>query len=347
MRTHRLRGAWTLLAFALAGGCESRKVPEPGPAQPVPSAGAPGAPSSAPISSSSATTPAAAPAPSASAPPSGLPRFAWTAPSSVGVTEDVEQQGQRMKFVYRLDVCPGEGGGVFVSHRDVTVKEIAGAPIAGGDHAAEVRQIEAAASALPTMIVDRSGVFVRGTGYPEMIERAMAAFPGEEFAQLRTFLTSGRAPEILDVTLAQLWQTWVGVWLRYDPSHGAVQDAKDLGAGPDASRIHLSYGGAGPEHRVKLAAHRVPTRDELAKLAGVTGGVQPGASPAAVLDWDVETDWPDVRPVRAHSRRTATMNAGGTERTQSEDHTYTFDWRATAYKPQCGTSAGSVPPARR
>jgi hypothetical protein len=244
-----------------------------------------------------------------------------------------------MQFAYHLDVCPGPGGTELVSHRGVTVTQVDGVPTSK-EKTPELRQIEAAASSLPTMVVDRSGVFLRGTGYAEMIKRAATAFPGEEFAGLRDFMASGRAPAILDVTLAQLWQAWVGVWLRFDPAHGATQSASDLDAGPGASPIAMSYVGAGPDHRVRLAAHRVPTHEELLRLAGATGAMDPAqaanVSQAAVLDWDVETEWPEIRPWHARSRRSATMTVQGKEQTVAEDHVYRFDWRPSeANKPQC------------
>ena len=265
----------------------------------------------------------------------GSPRFSWKAPLSVAVEEDIDQQGQHMQFAYHLDVCPGEGATLLVSHRGVTVTQVNGVPTAGKEPTAELRQIEAAASTLPTMVVQRSGAFLHGAGYPEMIQHATSTFGGPEFAELRKFLASGQAPPILDATLAQLWQTWVGVWLRFDPAHGASQDVSELGAAPGASVISMSYGGLTPDHRVRLAAHRVPTRDELAKLAGVTTGVDAGDE-AAVLDWNVETDWPDVRPWRARSRRVATMTVQGKERSVTDDHLYRFDWRPSeANRPRC------------
>jgi hypothetical protein len=337
--TTLLRATPTLFAALLvyAAGCESKRVPEPTPAPapapvPVASASAPGSASAATPSDSASSEPSSL--------PKGSPRFSWKAPLSVSVEEDVDQQGQHMQFAYHLDVCPGDAGTVLVSHRGVTVTQVNGVPTAGKERTAELRQIEAAASALPTMIIDRSGAFVRGTGYAEMIKRAATVFPGEEFADLRAFMASGQAPAILDVTLAQLWQSWVGVWLRFDPAHGASQEATDRDAGPGASRISMSYGGLTPEGHVKLAAHRVPTKDELLRLAGATGSMDPAQaasiSQAAVLDWNTETEWPDIRPARARSRRSATMTVQGKEQTVAEDHVYRFDWRpGEANKPQC------------
>ncbi len=243
-----------------------------------------------------------------------------------------------MQFAYHLDMCPGPGGTLQVNHRGVEVTQVDGAPTAGKEKTPELRKIEAAASALPTMLIDRSGVFVRGAGYEEMIKRATKTFPGPEFADLRGFLASGQAPAILDMTLAQLWQTWVGVWLLFDPSRGPTQETKDFDAGPDASPIRLSFGGLTPEHLVRLAAHRVPSRAEMAKLAGVTGPAGPQKLPeqTAVLDWNVETDWPDLHPVRARSRRVVSMTVQGKEQSVADDHVYRFDWsRSEADKPQC------------
>jgi len=341
VRTPPTRAAWApLLALLACGaGCESRKVPEPTPSTPTTTT--PPTPPPGPAVSASASRSGSSPAPSDAAAdtpqadplPAGSPRFVWKVPLSVGVEEDVEQAGQQMRFAYHLDVCPGEGGNVLVSHRGVTVTQLNGVPVTGKDRPPRLKQIEAAASNLPTMVVDHSGAFLHGTGYPELIKHATTTFPGPEFAELREFLASGQAPPILDATLRQLWQAWVGVWLRFDPTRGASQDVSD--ADPKASVISMSYGGLTPEHRVKLAAHRVPTQDELAKLAGVAGGADAGDQ-AAVLDWNVETDWPDVRPWRARSRRIATATVQGKEQRITDDHLYRFDWQpSAANKPRC------------
>ncbi len=346
-----------LAALALTvQGCESKKVPEPAsssaPPEPAPAStratpASPDAPTAPPAGAAAssgargATTDAASPAaadgqPDAAELPKGPPRFAWKPPLAVAVDEDIDQEGRRLHFAYHLDVCAGPGGTVLVSHRDVALTQMNGAPTAGQVSTPELKQIEAATSALPTMVIDRSGTFLRGTGYPEMIKRVTASFPGQDFAELRRFLSSGRAPAMLDLTMQQLWQSWVGVWLRFDPARGPAQQATDADAGPNSSRTDMRYGGLTPESHVRLFAHRVPTHDELVKLAGATGSSAPGDE-TAVLDWSVESDWPDVRPWKVRARRSATTKVKGKEQTAVEDHLYQFNWEPQAAgKAQCG-----------
>jgi hypothetical protein len=268
--------------------------------------------------------------------PLGLPRFAWRGPLSIQVDEKAEQQGHRVRFSYLLDVCPGPAKTTLVTHRDLHVTEIEGTPTTGPNPPKEARAVEAAASTLPTLVVDPLGNFERGSGYPEMLRRLAANFPGEDFTELRKLIDSGQAASILDATLGDLWQGWVSAWLHFDPAKGATQEValdKDSGAG--VSRPRLGFDGFTPDHHVRLHARLVPSRAELEQMAagaGATGGGE-NAIRGAELVWSVETDWPEVRPYKAHSQRRALIHAKGKDTPALEDHEYTFVWPEKGAKP--------------
>jgi hypothetical protein len=254
----------------------------------------------------------------------------------VRVDEKTEQQGHRIRFDYLLDVCPGREGTMLITHRDLHVTELEGAPTTGPNPPNEVKTVEAAASTLPTMVIDPSGNFERGSGYPEMLKRLSASFPGEDFTTLRQLIDDGKAASILDSTLAQLWQGWVGAWLHFDPARGATQEI--LGGADGGLRDghpKLYFDGFTRDHNVKLHARLVPSRvelDQLAANAGAAGGPGDGIS-GAELVWNVETEWPNLRPWRAHSERHALIHAQGKDTRMSEEHDYVFAWPAEGAKP--------------
>jgi hypothetical protein len=325
-------------------GCPSKKVPEFDSTRPMPSATAS---ASAAGSTSSNAPPSEAPSAAApdaasdarptSAVPVGTPHFAWHGPLSVQVDEKTDQQGHRIRFSYALDVCPGTKGETLVTHKNLHVTELEGAATDPKKPTKEVHQVEAAASTLPTMVIDAYGNFERGTGYPEMLKHLAENFPGEDFSQLRQLIDNGQAAGILDTALAQLWQSWVSVWLHYDPAHGVSQEViLDKNIGSDASRPQLFFDGFSPEHHVKLHARVAPSRAELDQMAGAAGASGESIKKAELV-WSVETEWPDIRPLTAKSQRRATVHAQGKDTETSESHEYTFTW------PPAGAKAPSCP----
>lgn len=273
----------------------------------------------------------------------GAPRFAWRGPLSVRVDEKAVQDGHRVSFTYALDVCPGAGGKTLVTHRDLHVTELEGSPVTGSNPPSEVRTVEAAASTLPTMVIDAYGNFERGSGYPEMLKRLAASFPGEDFTSLRQLIDSGQAASILDTSLGQLWQGWVNAWLHFDPAHGPEQELViNADGGGEGSRPKLGFDGFTPDHHARLHARLVPSRTEIEQLAasrGASGGNGDGVR-GAELVWAVETDWPEIRPYKAHSQRRAIVHARGKDTPAMEDHEYTFEWPAKGAKPpKCGPAS--------
>jgi hypothetical protein len=183
------------------------------------------------------------------------------------------------------------------------------------------------------MVIDSYGNFERGDGYPEMLKRLGETFPGEDFSSLRKLIDNGQAAKIVDTALAQLWQGWVSAWLHFDPAHGVAQEViLDKNIGSDTSHPQLFFDGFTPEHHVKLHARLVPTREELDQMAASGGGTA-GDIQKVELMWNVETEWPDLRPLTARSSRRAVVRVQGKENETGENHEYTFTWPAPGAKP--------------
>jgi hypothetical protein len=305
------------LASFLSGACRSDKAPEPAPA---------------PVAATATTDPPALPTQSA--------RFVWHPPLSVPVVEKVESSGPRLELRYWLDVCPGKGGTLLVSHRGLKVAAVDDVPASDPGLAQVAERAEAAAAALPTMVVDRSGAFVDATGFREMMDRLTASYPRQDFSSLKQLLASGDAAVVFKPALASRWQTWIDLWLRFDPTRGRSQEIASDDA-PGGSTTLISYKGLTAEHRVRLAATRVFSEDEVRQLARLGGtdlaaGNGIASPPQAEVLSEVETDWPDVRPWWAHTRKTMRGAAGGKEIRIVEDRQYRFDWHTPVLgQPSC------------
>jgi hypothetical protein len=315
---------WTVLSFALAlapaPACRSEKAPEPAPAP-------------ATVASSAAPVPL----------PTQPPRFAWQPPLSALVDETAQQQGQRLQLRYWLDVCPGQSATLLVNHRDLRVTAVNEVSTSDPQVARQAESIEASASALPTMVIDRrSGALVAATGLTEMMDRLSQTYPRQDFSSLRRSVTSGGAALIFKPELASRWQSWVDLWLRFDPSRGPSQEI----TGDDArggSTTLVSYKGGTTDKRVRFVATRLFSESELRQIgefiAGKTGvadlDLDGGQRSAEVLS-EVETDWPDVRPRWAHTRKTMRATAEGKVVRLVEDREYRFDWGVAAHgEPRC------------
>jgi hypothetical protein len=246
------------------------------------------------------------PAPSASLPPDP-PRFAWRAPLAVPVEETGNSAGRQITTRYWLDLCPARDGAIAIARRGLEIVSINGvAPPA--DVVKKAHDVE---EPLAAMVVDHAGTFL----------------PQDDRTAWRT---------------GDQWQGWVELWLHIDPSRGSPQDvsAKNIA---DGQPVTVSYGGLSDQHRPRFEARRRLSKDEVWELTKLT------MMQAAISDVDlakntvdaeeivsVETDWPEVRPWSASSRKRVRYRSGGGERLYAEDRQYRFDWRSSfQQKPSC------------
>src|SRR5580658_9018846 len=340
-RMHNALGTVLVTCLLFGAACQSKKVPELGSTSEGPSASPGAAGVAAQVGTSSSTPGIADAAPELDASkgnglPEGSPRFAWGGPLSVRVEEKTQEQQDKIRFTYLLDVCPGSGGGTLVTHRDLHVTELEGQTTNGPEPNPIVKKVEAGVSMLPTMVIDRTGNFEHGTGYPELLKHLSASFPGEDFSYLRKLIVSGQAATILDASLAQLWEGWVGAWMHFDPSRGVSQElAVDSGGAAGANGPSLYFDCFTTDRNVKLHARLTPSRAELEQLVANTHG-DPDSVRGAEKVWSVEIEWPVMRPWRAHSHRSATVTVDGKDTSLSEEHEYVFAWPAQGAKaPKC------------
>jgi hypothetical protein len=238
--------------------------------------------------------------------PDEPPRFGWQTPLSVPVDDLGEDHGRQIRTRYRLDVCPNADGTLSLTRRELKIVTINGvAP------SIEVAKKAEAAVDLPPMTVDHRGAFIK--------DEAWVAW-----------------------RLADLWQNWVELWLHVDPKRGNPQDVSEQNIG-DGARTVVTFTGLTDDHRARFEARRDLSKNEVWQMTkdvmlkrGLTDVEVAKMTKAAHEEMDVETDWPELRPWYAHSRKTVQFSKEGAEHDLIEDRQYRFDWHASGReKPTC------------
>jgi hypothetical protein len=225
---------------------------------------------------------------------------------SAAVEETGDAQGRRIVSRYWMDVCPDVDGMLSLVRRDLELATING--VVPSDL---VKKAQAADAGLPLMTVDHDGAFVKED-------------PSNAWR------------------LADLWHGWVEVWLHVDPKRGNPQEISVQNVG-DGTRILVSYRALTGDHHARFEARRELDKDEVWQMtkdemlrAGISDVQVLKMTRGAEEKMEVETDWPEVRPWFAHSRRTVHFAEGFNERELVEDRQYRFDWHADAGdRPKC------------
>jgi hypothetical protein len=267
--------------------------------------------------------------------PSQSPRFAWKAPLSVPVEEEVAKSGQRVSLRYRIDVCPGKGGLLRVDHRDMRIARVNDVPM--NQDTAGVEQLEATLAAMPTILVNAKGDFVDATGYTKMLDRLASAYPKQDFSAVRRVLATPNGAATFKQELANRWQVWIEAWLAFDPQRGSPQQGSDADG---TTPLTFRYDGRSSVDRVRLSARRSLPDDEakallsnMGKAMGVSDLDLGSAVSEVTFSLQVETDWPELRPWAATSRTAMRMRVKGEERQLTEQHEYRFNWAAATSEP--------------
>lgn len=330
MTRPKMSAKWIALLGVAACACVA-----PAPTKPTPPA-------------RTSPAPVALPRPASTALPPG--RFSLNAPLSVDVREDSEKEGQRERISFRLDVCPGNPDGYVVRHRDMRVTHFNGVPVDGTTVSPqELRRMEFGLSALPAMMIDRTGAFMQVTGVDQMLEQLIKTYPEQNLERLRaptfkTILQGAVAGE-----MAMRWNAWVGIWARYDGQRGGPQN---LMVPPMAGPLTVTRSDA---RNAVPGAIRLEGRHlfSIAELHAAARTLNPAIADTGLdlqdmvhrgeLLFDVETSWPEIRPRLAHSRSMTHATIEGQEVDIVEDHVYRFDWEHVSSDAQCTTPRDGSP----
>ena len=266
----------------------------------------------------------------------GPAHFAWPMSVSVPVQETSVKGKSKAELVYRLEVCPADAGSFAISHRDVQFVSLDGRPGDDPSVAPLIRQIAPLLAAIPELVVRDDGRYQGVQGWDKVLDELEKAVPNPVRTGLKLLRDDQRFRELASRAVGHRWRTWVETWLEFDPSKGARQTKTlpvQLGSKPiDVSVEMTSKPGEVDGVLVLSATSRAEgakAREMLTELLGVVGvGDLDPNEVEVVLIQDVETEWPSLRPRRAHYRKEIVISHEGKRRERVEDREYTFDWAA-------------------
>ncbi|MBI3073260.1 MAG: hypothetical protein HYY84_14195 [Deltaproteobacteria bacterium] len=150
-------------------------------------------------------------------------RFAWTVPSRAVVTETVLKKGKTatLRYEIKLSAPPGSTN-LHLRLENLSFLKVEGWNMSDKKVQNEVKRLEALASAIPTLVVSRSGKLVGLKGLDEMIEKILSQSGADENRR-REIAKMMRTPQVfrsLEKKCAEFWTAWVSLWVGLEVAPG-------------------------------------------------------------------------------------------------------------------------------
>lgn len=270
--------------------------------------------------------------------------FRWPVPGRVTITETIRSNELQAKLRYQAALA--------VDGDQVTVRlekiQVLAAQARGARTAAARKQVEAAlrgAAVLPTIVVDRQGVFRDIADVDRAIEAMRKAAGARDRRAQQAMGTPAEMQQALRQRSAAVWNLWVGFWAGQNLEPGqSVQrgGGASLGDGRREQPLTLTHRGIdGPPGHVALTfqshvdseTHAEEMRGLIDALLAQAGPPGKPASRALIERLGflnsglVLTDPSTLRPARAESRREVVLKLKGQPpQTELELHSYEFSW---------------------
>ncbi|MFM1871084.1 MAG: hypothetical protein RL398_506 [Planctomycetota bacterium] len=284
--------------------------------------------------------------------------FAWPLPATAWVTKVGTKPTGTAKLRYRIDLAavaadaaePDRPVELRLRQTDFSFVEINGQDATTEAMQKALAQANALTQAVPDVVVDAAGAFVRIDGLDAMITRVteyMATSKGMTEQQRRRIEFSMKAPTMratLQQSCGDDWNLWVGAWvgtalrpgesLRGEgnlpvltttlPGTTTMQHHGEVEGRPGCVRLTRTVVVEGDEATARFAA-------AIKKMAAA-GGKPPVEfdqlqSMRAELQAEVVVEAATLRPMRATRTKTIRMQVEGQEpREQVETATFEFEW---------------------
>lgn len=278
-------------------------------------------------------------------------RFAWVVPTSVWVTQAGEKRGHAATMRYLLTLSAGAVDGELQARlTDFEFLEVDGKDVTTPEMRQALASTRALTQAVPDMIVDSTGNFLRAGGVEELVERVIAheaTQSGRDAGQLKRELEFMKSPTVL-ATLEQAcgdyWNTWVGAWVGFELEPGSEstedQDIPFMGVALPA-KVTRRNAGPSAEHpgHVELSQTTViegPAAASALAETMATMAQQGGGRPfpkdelfdiRSVSVVTVVIDGTTLKPLRATRSKSMRLAVKGEEPKEQVEHLeYTFDW---------------------
>jgi hypothetical protein len=281
-------------------------------------------------------------------------RFEWPVPGNVTVHKEGHRNGDQAKLRFRLELAPVDGPAVRVRMLDFEFLEMNGRDATSEAARTALAPTMALTQAVPDVVVDARGSFVRVDGLDAMFER-FSAYLGEHkgvpAAQRDRLLQTLRTPE-MQATIQQAsgddWKTWVGNWVGFDVAPGAEAAADVvlpfMGVELQARATRRNHG-AVADHPGHVRLSLTTTASGPAATAAFTAAMERVAAPPGgkafpkdrveqvqvEIAAEVVTDSRTLRPLRATRTRTTRIAMKGEAPRERVDRSeFRFEWAPAA-----------------
>ena len=150
-------------------------------------------------------------------------RFAWPVPVTAVVKAKMQKKGNESTATYAVRVMPGNDDEMTLEFRDFQFLSINGKDVTDPKVAAQLGPVASLASSLPSMRLSGSGEYLGTSGLDTLMDRLMAAMPGELDGEARAglinYYRSPKVQALMQQKSGEMWTVWVGAWngLELDP----------------------------------------------------------------------------------------------------------------------------------
>lgn len=220
-------------------------------------------------------------------------RFAWPVPVTAVVKAKMQKKGNESTARYAVRIARGNDDEMTLEFRDFKLLTINGKDASDPEVAAQLGPVASLASSLPTMRLSGSGEYLGTSGLETLMDRLLAAMPGEMDGNTRAglinYYRSPKVQALMQQKSGEMWNVWVGAWngLELDPGQSLKGTVPVQVMGRDIQQqILIEHLGAAEGYPccVRLRMTTVVDGPEVLQL--VTGMLQ---DMAAVMDRAGET----------------------------------------------------------
>lgn len=281
--------------------------------------------------------------------------FAWPVPARVVVTEDVLKKGKTVRMRYEVRTQKQKDTeNILVALRNFEFLNVNGRDATTPQAKAALASALDMTSAIPLLVVDKEGNYLRTTGLDDVIQRVLdegakrkGAKP-EERAQVEATMNAPAFRQAMEASAGQFWNAWVGAWTGWELANGKVQQSETklpLGEFEMPATLTLTNHGPvkGAKGHVRLSVGTLATGAEARKVyaqfmrkmfgeAMARSGKEFTDDMLTKLRIDskaeVVTRLEDLRPLRAMYEKNVMLEitGSGTQR-NVERRSYRFDWK--------------------
>lgn len=295
-------------------------------------------------------------APDPKAPAAAAFTFAWPVPGSVRVEKVGVKRGTTATLRYRLDLQPAAESTIRVRQLDFEFVAVNGQDATTPAMQEKLASAKALTQAVPDLVIDRAGEYLRIDGLDDMLERFgrfQREQKGQSEAESQRLMKSMRMPEVtaaLQQACSKDWSAWAGAWIGFEVQPGAQAEAVGevalFGATMPAKVTRRHHGAAeGHPGHVRLSITSLVEGAEAAKaLAEAMDALvqKAGNSPIPVgalesirleTNLEVITDPKTLRPLRAKwtkDMRLVTKDDGTRSDVESAEFRFEFEPPAAA-----------------